>query len=100
MKVDIKMNHVITPDDIKYYQWVDAVLKYIDPEAKLQIRENDKQLIIHITPSDGELRQSIIEGLLNIHHKMETKIEFSKSLAISKKISYFVNKTENIGKYI
>lgn len=90
--IDISMQHRITEEDTHYYTWVSSVLEHADPEANLMIRENEKQLIVHITPHLPENRQKIIDNLLNLHRQFGVKIEFSKSLAISKKISYFINK--------
>ncbi len=90
--IDIQMQHRITEEDTHYYTWVFGVLQHLDPDAELMIRENEKQLIVHITPKDEEVRKDIIANLLNIHRNFGVQIEFSKSLGISKKISYFINK--------
>lgn len=95
--IDIKTQHPIDYKDVQYYSWVAAVVEYSDPKADLMIRENETQMIVHVTPDNMDYRQSIIDNLLSFHKNIGHKIEFSKSLAISKKVSYFIdkfNKTE------
>lgn len=88
--LDISLNHPVNEVDLSYLSWVQASLEYFSPGSKLMVRENSQGLIIHITPGNPEQRQSIVIGLLEIHKPLGIKIEYSKSLAVSKKISYNV----------
>ena len=90
--IDISMQHRITEQDTHYYTWVFSILQHLDTEVELMIRENETQLIVHINPTNQEIRQEIINNLLHLHRHFGIKIEFSKSLSISKKISYFIKK--------
>lgn len=86
--IDIKLNHRITKVDLYYLTWLKASLDYFSPKSQLMVRENSNGLIVHITPGNPQQRQDIVLGLLDIHRPLGIKLEYSKSLAISKKISY------------
>jgi len=77
-------------NDIRYFEWLSSVISYACPNSKVLVSANDKGYNVHITPNKTECRQNIIENVLNIHRHFKIPIEYSKSLAISKKISYFV----------
>src|SRR5690606_39003611 len=91
-QIDVATQHPITEEDTHYYTWVFTFLQHVDPKATLMVRENDERLIVHITPKNMDVRQELIYTLLALHRKAGVRIEFSKSLAVSKKISYFINK--------
>lgn len=88
--LDVSLNHIINEVDLSYLTWVKASLEYFSPGSKLMVRENSQGLIIHITPGNPDQRQNVVLGLLDIHKHIGVKIEYSKSLAVSKKISYNV----------
>lgn len=82
----------ITKDnDAAYLNHVRYTVETIDPEAKILINKSEDILSFHVTPSSVNLRQNIVDKLLEYHRGLHIKIEFSKSLAIQKHISFKIN---------
>lgn len=73
-----------------FIQNIKCCIDHSDPAATVDIRKSSSDLIFHILPSIEEFRQGIINNLLVIHRNFGIKIIFSKSLAVSKTISFHV----------
>lgn len=79
----------ITLDNDYYY--LDSIRAYIavaDGQAAFSLNRTPEEIIVHIKPSNPEFKQAIINNVLSINRKLGIKIIFSKSLSISKTISY------------
>lgn len=83
---------ILKDNDTEYIESVKSSLTHADPNCKLSIRKNNAgSLLFSITPAQDEFKQDIINNLLGLHRLLKIKIIFSKSLKISKIISFEVN---------
>lgn len=80
-----------TDNDYYYLDSIRAWLSIADGQASFSFDKNDSEVIVHIKPSNPDRKQDIINNLLAINRMLGVKIIFSKSLKISKTISYTVN---------
>lgn len=92
--MNIELPAIIEDNFIIFFVLIEAVVKYSDPEATMDIRRNSSGYIVHITPGNEAFRQDTINNLLYIHRHLKIQIFFSSSLAISKKISYTIKLQE------
>lgn len=76
--------------DYLYIDSVRASIYNVDADVKVSFYKKPDELMVHIVPSSGELKQGIIDNLLAVHKLMGLKIIFSKSLKISKTVSYSI----------
>lgn len=68
-----------------------VTVSHADPGYSIVLDKRDSEVIAHIFPSDSLFRQQTIENLLHFNHnKHSFRIHFSKSLSISKTISFTV----------
>ena len=81
---------ILLDNDQFYINFVLDALKHSDPEANIRIDKYPDEIKVAVTPSDSIHRQHIIQNLLDAHRLFEIKIIFSKSLAISKIVSFLV----------
>lgn len=76
------------------YAYFDMVRGYIasgDGSASFSFHKTPEHLIVHIRPSSSDFKQDIINNLLSVHRLLGMKAIFSKSLALSKTISYTID---------
>ncbi len=81
---------ILKDNDAVYINFISDVMKHADPEADILLDKYEKEIKVNITPSNGDFKQHLITDLLEAHRLFQMKIIFSKSLSISKKISYSV----------
>lgn len=85
----------ILPDnDMELLDHIMMILNYSDCCYDILINKKVDELIIHITPSDPEFKSDIIENLLWINKVLHQKVIFSKSLKISKIVSFIIETKE------
>lgn len=77
-------------NDQEYLNWLNTVVEYSCPKSEITLHKSLGGYHVHITPSTPEFREKLIKNVLDIHHRFDLKIEYSKSLKISKKVSYFL----------
>lgn len=78
------------PDSVDHYLGlVLDIIRHSDEDAQVTFSKATT-LKVHIYPSSLDIKSTLVEGLLTIHRKLHQKIQFSKSLAIAKTISYEV----------
>lgn len=82
---------VLADNEIDLLLFIMMILKYSDCCFDILIDKNDERTICHISPSNPDFKQDIIDNLLYVNKITKKKvIVFSKSLAISKKISFSI----------
>ena len=81
----------LTDNELEILNILLILLAYSDAEAEIFISKSVDKIIGHITVSKDEFRNDIIQNLLYINKTLKIKIEYSKSLAISQKISFSIN---------
>ncbi len=81
---------IMKDNDAFYINFVIDAVKHSDPDVELTIHKMEGEIKVSIKPSLEENKKHIIENLLDAHRLFSIKIIFSKSLAISKIISYSV----------
>lgn len=86
-----KSNKSYVQPDV-HFEFIDSLLSAInhaDSECTGELSISDK-IIVHILPSNQEFKEDIIKNLLTQAKVLKTKIVFSSSLAISKRISFSI----------
>jgi hypothetical protein len=84
-------NEALNDNDLRFLHSVDTALKYSDPEVKVECRRSLNTLIVTVIPSQEEFKQDIIDNLVGLHRMMGMKITFTKSLGLSKQITFQIN---------
>lgn len=69
---------------------IETIVRHSDPEAKLRVDQGANGDMFTISPSDKLFRQDIINNLLFLKKHWGVTVIFSKSLAISKSISFTI----------
>jgi hypothetical protein len=87
----VNIPSITRDNDAAYLNHVRYTVETIDPNASILINKSEDILSFHITPSSGDLRQNLIDKLLEYHRALHIKIEFSKSLKIQTKVSFKIN---------
>ncbi len=87
----VNIPSITRDNDAAYLNHVRYTVETIDPNAQILVNKSEEILSFHINPSSENLRQNLIDKLLEYHRKLNIKIEFSKSLAIQKHISFRIN---------
>lgn len=83
-------NGLRADNDYEYLNCIRAYIASGDGSAAISFFRKPDSLIIHIVPSDPEFKQDVINNILAIHRLLGLKAIFSKSLSISKTVSYTV----------
>lgn len=80
---------VLLDKEMDLLLFIMMILKYSDCCFDVLIDKNEDRTMCHITPSQEQFKQDIIDNLLYVNKITKKKIIiFSKSLAISKKVSF------------
>lgn len=97
METKINLPHIMTDNEARYVGLIAAVVNFSDPGSRLQTHPNlnGDGFSISIDPATPEFRQELINSLLGMHRALKLKIVFSKSLAISKHVSFKINFVDN-----
>lgn len=83
----------IFPDNISVmFAELISIVMHSDPNAKMIINNKETEIVVHINPSMGNRKQGIIDNLLFINDmRRHYRVRFSKSLALSKNISFTIS---------
>lgn len=87
----MKVKAPLLDNDQEYLNWVKTIVEYSCPKSDITLHRGLEGYHVHITPCSSDFRDKIIKNILEIHHRFDLKIEYSKSLSISKKVSYFLS---------
>jgi len=91
MKVESKdLPAILRENDNHYLEFINSSIIHADPEATVNVRRNSEGLSFMITPSTDNLRQFLIDNLLEAHRRLNLKIKFSSSLKIQKTIAFSI----------
>lgn len=88
MFIKIDIPHLLEDNTINYIEWLMGIVEYSNPQSEIILRKLGENYQVTIKPNDVDDRQSIIENVLHLHHRLKIPITYSKSLAISKTISF------------
>ena len=91
----INLPKEVTDNELQYLDWIFSVVTYSNPHSQIRIDLLEKGYNVTITPDNPEFRQKLIDNILEIHRRFKLKITYSKSLKISKKVSFFLEKSDN-----
>lgn len=81
----------ILPDnDVHYFKALEEHIKSVDSLAEIVIKSSIEGMVIYILPSIPQLRDNLISLIRKFHYNLNINIEFSKSLLISKFITFKV----------
>lgn len=89
--IQIDIPHLLDDNTLSYLEWLIGIVEYADPGSEIIVRKNGDIYQVTIKPNNSEFRQSTIENVLYLHHRLKVPIKYSKSLAISKLISYDIS---------
>ena len=67
------------------------IIEHSDPNFTIAINRKEGEIVCHISPSNPDYRQQIINHLLYVNKVLHIKIKFSSSLAISRTISFSID---------
>ena len=84
---------VISDELLNYIRYIEAVVAHVDPEAGIRYIESGDgtQLKVYISPSNPQLKESLVENLVGAHRKRKIPVHFSKSINIQKTITYHID---------
>lgn len=69
-----------------------ALVEHADPDHTITIDKRDKDIHCHISPSNPDFRKQTIDNLMHFNRQKKAfRVHFSKSLAISKTISFTIS---------
>lgn len=85
----INIPKLMLDNDAAYINHVEYLVQSVDEDAKLTIIQKIDSLGFHIIPSDTKLKPFIIKAIRKSHYKLGLKIDFSKSVNASEKISFW-----------
>ena len=86
--VQIDYPKILDDNTISYLEWLVGIVEYSNPESNITFRPLGNTYQVVIEPSNLTFRQDIIENVLHLHHRLKLPITYSKSLAISRLISF------------
>lgn len=87
----VSIPEITRDNDAAYLNHVKFTVASIDPEAIIYISKTEDILSFHVEPSKPNIRQQLIDKLLEYHRTLNIRIEFSKSLKIQKRVSFKIN---------
>lgn len=88
--MEISISGIMRDNDAAYFNYLSDSIYSIDLKAEIIIKESLEGLLINVLPSLSQLRDPLIRMIRKVHYNMNLKIEFSKSLLISKHITFKV----------
>lgn len=81
---------IIPDNDAAYFNMLEEQIKSVDSEADITVKSSIEGLVVYVLPSLPYFRDNIVKNIRKLHYLLDMKIEFSKSLLISKYISFKV----------
>ena len=85
------LKDTLTDNEALFLEALIGAIRHADSMAEIAHTRNLNSVAFTITPSKDEFKQDIINNLLHIHHTYHMKVKFSKSLSLSKKITFSLN---------
>ncbi len=81
-------------NDLGYLDWLVAVVNYSNPDSSIRMDLVGEGYNVTITPANAEFRQRLVDNVLELHRRLHLKIVYSKSLKISKKVQFYLERSE------
>lgn len=78
----------LTDNEIEVFNIIVTILNFSDPDSTIYLYREENKIIGHISISNQERREEVISNLLFLNRVLKIKIIYSKSLSVSKKISF------------
>lgn len=85
----INIPKLMLDNDAAYINHIEYLIQSVDEDAKLTIIQKIDSLGFHIVPSDIKLKPFLIKAIRKSHYKLGLKIDFSKSVNATEKISFW-----------
>lgn len=85
----INIPKLMLDNDAAYINHIEYLINSIDEDATLTMVQKISSIGFHIIPSDEKLKPFIIKAIRKSHYKLGLKIDFSKSVNASNKISFW-----------
>ena len=84
--------HILDDNILSVFELMQDILLYSDPEYRFKLSyKKGEDVIGHVFPSKPEYKQEIIDNLMHFNRKMGLKVRYSKSLKISKTVSFTID---------
>ena len=83
----------IPDNEYNYFDFLLLVVTYSCPDSKVRVDLVREGYNVTIFPANPEFKQKIVDNVLEMHRRLKQKIEYSKSLKISKNVSYYLVKS-------
>ena len=90
-RISIELPKEVEDNSYIYLYNVLTVLEYSDPGGSLTMKNSAEGYRFTIEPSQEDFKQDIIQNLLFLHRRFKLPIKYSKSLGISRLISFTVD---------
>lgn len=81
---------IIPDNDAAYFNMLEEKILELDDKAEVIVKSSIEGLVISVLPSLPFIREDMVKSIRKIHYLLDIKIEFSKSLLISKYITFKV----------
>jgi len=81
---------IIPDNDEHYFKSLEHQIKSVDSLADITVKSSIEGLVVYVLPSLPQFRDAIVHTIRKYHYLLDIKVEFSKSLLISKFITFKV----------
>jgi len=88
--MDIRIPGILRDNDLTYLNFLNKSIKDIDPNCEITVRDSIDGLMINILSKIPQLKDQIVRTIRKVHYSLNINVEFSKSLLISKYITFKV----------
>ncbi len=85
----INIPKLMPDNDAAYINHIEYIINSIDEDATLTMIQKINSIGFQVIPSDNRLKSFIIKAIRRSHYKLGLKIDFSKSVNASNKISFW-----------
>lgn len=85
----INIPKLMPDNDAAYINHIQYIVESIDDFAKLTVIQKIDSIGFQIIPSDPKLKPFLIKAIRKSHYRLNLKIDFSKSVNASNKISFW-----------
>jgi pentose-5-phosphate-3-epimerase len=85
----VNIPKLMLDNDAAYINHIQYLVESIDEYATLTVIQKIDSIGFHIIPSDEKLKSFLIKAIRKSHYKLGLKIDFSKSINATNKISFW-----------
>lgn len=81
---------IIPDNDAAYFNLLEEKIKEVDSQCEITAKSSIEGLVVYVLPSLPHFRDNIVKAVRKLHYLLDMKVEFSKSLLISKYVTFKV----------